>query len=740
MRLFPIFVPVPIETLPMNRLITFFFLALPLLLSCDKPAEKYVIQPPQKPTGEQGKTDPTTPTDPGTPSKPVNPPSETVIVGYAVYWENSLPDPSLVTHINYAFAHIKDDFETLDIKSTSRLRTIAALKKQNPDLKVLLSVGGWEAGNFSEMAADEKHRQKFCKNCLSAVQQYGLDGIDIDWEYPTSNAAGISCSPNDTQNFTLLMKDLRETLGNDRLLTMASASNAKYVNFKDAIQYMNFVNVMTYDMGDPPKHNGALYKSSMASESCEESVAKHFNAGVPYNKIVLGIPFYGHGDGKAFEDYVDYKDIAIDGSKYTTQWDATAMVPYVTDATGKMVLTYDNAKSVGLKAEYVQQKGLAGAMYWNIEADDASFTLGNAVASRLLPGYVPPAQEQSAILVTNEYVQKYLEEVNYPETNNPDTDVEYSFTRITDYPGGGPGEADIPPVHTIRWTANASAGALDLLVWESDWSRTYNLAAGTSSQDLTNLVPGREYHYKVTASSNGKTVSEGSFKTKGLLHQVYFEPNGRNGRDLGGRKGLNGKTVAFRKLYRGGRIDKKYMNSTGKAEMRAEGIKAEIDLREEDDVPSKSPLGDDIAFFAPGFDSGYNHMIRDNKPKMKETFCFVVQCLRENKPVYFHCAAGRDRTATLAVLLEGALGVGESDMAKDYELTYFSPEDWSMSTDDNGNSYYGHIRTTYSYKSIRKTIFKETDSGTYQERIVKYLLQIGVPQKDIDDLRAIMLE
>ena len=151
-------------------------------------------------------------------------------------------------------------------------------------------------------------------------------------------------------------------------------------------------------------------------------------------------------------------------------------------------------------------------------------------------------------------------------------------------------------------------------------------------------------------------------------------------------------------------------------------------------------MGDDIAFFAPGFDSGYNHMVRDNKPKVKETFCFVVKCLRENKPVYFHCAAGRDRTGTLAVLLEGALGVSESDMAKDYELTYFSPEGWSMSTDDDGNSYYGHVRTTYSYKSIRKTIFKETDSGTYPERIVKYLLQIGVPQKDIDDLRAIMLE
>ena len=726
----------------MNRLITFFFVALPLLLSCGKPAEKFVINPPSKPTGDQGKTDPPKTTDPGTttPFQPIDPPSETVVVGYAVYWEDTMPDPTLVTHINYAFAHIKDDFETLDIKYTSRLSKIAALKNTKPGLKVLLSVGGWEAGNFSEMAADETHRKNFCNNCLKAVKSYNLDGIDIDWEYPTSSMAGISSSPSDTKNFTLLMRDLREVLGRDRLLTMASASNAQYVDFREAVQYMDFVNVMTYDMGDPPKHNGALYRSSLCSESCDESVAKHVNKGVPLEKIVLGIPFYGHGDGKAFDDYVDYKDIHIDQTKYTVQWDNIAMVPYVTNASGKMVLTYDDAKSVGLKAEYVLQKKIAGAMYWNIEADDDSFTLGNAVASRLVKGYVPPAEDQSAVLVTNEYVQKYLEEVNYPNTNNPDTDEEYNTTLITDYPGGGPGEADIPPTHTIRWTANSSAGALKLLVWESDWGRTYSLPAGTTSQDLTNLVPGREYYYQVVSTSSEKVIAQGRFKTRGMLHQVYFEPRGRNGRDLGGWKGLGGKTLAYHKLFRGGAINGSRTNEKGKAEMRAQGIKAEVDLREADDVPSKSPLGSDIAFFAPGFDSGYNTMIRDNKPKVKETFCFVVQCLRENKPVYFHCAAGRDRTGTLAVLLEGTLGVSESDMAKDYELTYFSPEDWSMSTDDNGNSYYGHVRTTYSYKSIRKTIFKETDSGTYQERIVKYLLKIGVPQKDIDDLRSIMLE
>ena len=343
------------------------------------------------------------------------------------------------------------------------------------------------------------------------------------------------------------------------------------------------------------------------------------------------------------------------------------------------------------------------------------------------------SMDENDILVTNPYVQTYLEEVTYTDTN-------YEITRILDYPGGGPGEADIPPAYTITWTADASVGDLELRVWQRDWSREYILPAGTTSQDLINLIPRRYYHYRVTAISSGNVIVEDSFKTRGLLHQVYFEPKGRNARDLGGWKGLNGKTVAFGKLYRGSAIHGSRTNSVGKAEMRAQGIKAEVDLREPEDVPSKSPLGDDITFFAPGFYSGYNSMVRDNPSKVKDTFCFIVQCLRENKPVYFHCAAGRDRTGTLAVLLLGALGVSESDMAKDYELTYFAPADWSMSTDSYGNLSYNHTRNNYSYPSIRKTIFNETDGGTYQERIVKYLLKIGVPQTDIDDYRALMLE
>ena len=712
----------------------FCLLALPLImLSCEKTEKENTLPPP--PDGKETPT-PTppgpTPPDP-TPTPTPEPEGGYIIVGYAYADSGPLPDPSLLTHINFSFAKINDDFETIYIRSSKqkRLKQIVGLKEQKPSLKVMLSVGGWGAGNFSEMAADETHRKNFCQSCLNAVNEYGLDGIDLDWEYPTSSSAGISSSPNDTRNFTLLLKDLREVLGPEKLITMASEASAHYVDWSSALEYLDFVNVMSYDMGRPPTHNAALYPSSKTKMSCDEAVAKHFAKGVPYDKMTLGMAFFGRVDRNILQgDELDYNEI-IRLTGYNRNWDDQAKVPYLTDASGTMVLSYDDETSIGLKADYVKEKGLLGAMYWDIEADDAEWTLGKAVASRLLPSPPSEQQEETAFLATNAYIEKFLSEVDYGNSD-------YTYSSIIGYPGGGPSDnnEEIPPTYTISWTA--SSGSQTLKVWENNWSREYYLAGGVGKQDITNLVPGTTYHWQVTASDY-TTVAKGEFATKGHLHQVYFTPNVRNGRDLGGYKGLGGKTLAFHKLYRGGRIDKKYCDENGRKEMLAEGIRAEIDLREAEDVPSSSPLGSDIAFFAPGFDSGYNHMVRDNQPKVKDTFMWVVERLRENKPVYFHCAAGRDRTATLAVLLLGALGVSESDMAKDYELTYFTPSDWGMSKDDNGNPVYKHTRDNYSYGSIRKTIYEEIGSGTYQERITQYLIKIGVPQKDIEDLREIML-
>ena len=702
-----------------------------LIGSCTKPENNVTPPPPPPSGGEEEQTTPTPPVDPPGPEEPpVTPSTEYIIVGYAYADSGPLPDPNLVTHINFSFAKINDDFETLYIRSSkqTRLKQIVGLKSQNPKLKVLLSVGGWGAGNFSEMAADETHRQNFCKNCLKAVQDYGLDGIDLDWEYPTSSSAGISSSSSDTRNFTYLLRDLRATLGDDKLITMASEASAKYVDWANALQYLDYVNIMSYDMGKPPYHNAALYPSSKTKMSCDEAVTKHHNAGIPYNKMTLGMAFFGRVDRTILQgDELDYNEILPIMGDYIRCWDPGAMVPFLTTASGTMVLSYDDEESIGLKADYVKQKGLLGAMYWDIEADDSNWTLGKAVASRLI-GYEDNTQANIPVYqVTNSYMQKYMEEVTY-------TDRSYSSV-VTNYPGGGPGEADIPPSVTLEWTAASSSQTL-VLMEEGGWNRTYTVSKNVGTQELTNLVPNVTYTWKVT-TSNGNIVQEGKFRTTGSIHQLYLKPQVRNARDLGGWTTTDGKTLRYRKLYRGGKVSSSNMKDEGKAEAAAQGILAELDLRELEDVPSKSYFNSSFAFLAPGFDHGYRSMLRDRAEGIKQCFEFIVQCLREDKPVYFHCAAGRDRTGTIAMVVEGVLGVPEAQIGKDYELTYFSPADWSMQED----GLYHHMRTAEdSYQKALEYMWAMSKDGSLKSGVETYLLGIGVSKQDIDDLRTIMLQ
>lgn len=309
-------------------------------------------------------------------------PDSKVIVAYVTSWSQVIPDPTTVTHINYAFGGVKDTFDGVNISNPERLRTIANLKKNNPDLKVLLSVGGWGAGNFSEMAADPKLRRKFADDCLRIVKEYNLDGIDIDWEYPGSSAAKISSSPDDRANFTLLMRDLRETLGNNRLLTIATSAGAEHIAYTDVIPYLDFVNIMTYDMANAPKHHAALYPSENTPDlTCVESVRRHVAGGVPVNKLVLGVPFYGRG-GKEMKGR-DFKNIK-EGDGYSLIFDNTAKVPFMVNAAGEPVLGYDDAHSLGYKCDYILDNDLLGVMYWDYNGDDQQGTLRKTLAQRLL--------------------------------------------------------------------------------------------------------------------------------------------------------------------------------------------------------------------------------------------------------------------------------------------------------------------------------------------------------------------
>ena len=301
-----------------------------------------------------------------------------VVLAYVTAWSNIMPDTDWVTHINYAFGHVNDTFNGVRIDNEERLRSIVLLRNQKPSLKIMLSIGGWGSGGFSEMAADETRRKAFAADCHRVVEVFGLDGIDMDWEYPTSDDAGISSSPGDKHNFTLLMRDIRAAIGEEKLLTFASAANADYVDFRAVDDYVDFVNIMTYDMANPPFHHAALHRSPLVKQlSADEAVEAHIRAGIPAERLTLGIPFYGRGSGE-IPNFIDYREI-IELTDYQTQWDEEAMVPYLTDADGQFVCTFETARSIALKCLFLKEKGMLGAMYWDYNGDDAEGTLRKAV-------------------------------------------------------------------------------------------------------------------------------------------------------------------------------------------------------------------------------------------------------------------------------------------------------------------------------------------------------------------------
>ena len=294
-----------------------------------------------------------------------------VIVAYVTSWTNEVPDPTTMTHINYAFGHVNDTFDGVRIDNPDRLRMIVGLKSKNPALKVMLSIGGWGSGRFSEMAASDKNREAFATDCARIVKDFGLDGIDIDWEYPTQSSAGISSSPDDTANFTLLMRDLRRHLGKKKLLTAATVCDAKYIDFVSCVKYMDFVNVMAYDMGNPPKHHSALFPSPISSHmTTSQAVEAHLKAGVPANKLVLGMPFYGRGrrDDNGLKEY---NRTGILPKGYEKKWDDVGKVPYIANESGELVRGYENTRSLAAKCQYVLDHHLKGGMYWDYASDNS---------------------------------------------------------------------------------------------------------------------------------------------------------------------------------------------------------------------------------------------------------------------------------------------------------------------------------------------------------------------------------
>ena len=329
-----------------------------------------------------------------------------IALGYCTYYGSLTPDASVLTHINYAFAelYIRDgQYKSFKLQgSETRFQQIVNVKKQNPDLKICLSFShtvdnsdNFQNGGFSVMASTEEGRKAFAEDCLAFVKKWGIDGIDIDWEFPGLSWSGHACDPaHDVENYTLLMKQLRETLGNKYLLTYAGyvmnvqgePGNQRYIDIAAVDPYVDFVNIMTYDIasGSEGQHQSAWDRPDYYWD-CQRAIKAYLDAGVSPSKLVLGIPFYAR---HAWDNSDGYKG-CVDYGKFATEypagkgfkldnWDDRGQVPYITKD-GKMWAGYDNPKSIGLKAEKILTLGMKGMMFWDYDADDAAGTLRNAV-------------------------------------------------------------------------------------------------------------------------------------------------------------------------------------------------------------------------------------------------------------------------------------------------------------------------------------------------------------------------
>ncbi len=300
-----------------------------------------------------------------------------VVAAYVTGWNEDMPIPdcSVLTHINYAFGKVNKTFDGVTVQRPERLRQLAELKRDH-EIYVVLSIGGWTAGGFSEMASTQRRRKLFAKDCKRIVKEYGLDGIDIDWEYPSSSEAGIVSSPADIDNFTQLMRELRKALGKEYLLSCATVADAKFVDFRAIEPYVDLVNIMMYDVGNPPYHHAALYRSDKSGRvTAQEALQAHLDAGMPVNKLVLGVPFYGRSV-KGFGDTA--YGALIKRTDVTRMWDDVAKAPYLVKD-GEFVCTYEEAESLAWKCRFVKETGMRGMMYWEYRCDDEAGTLRNTV-------------------------------------------------------------------------------------------------------------------------------------------------------------------------------------------------------------------------------------------------------------------------------------------------------------------------------------------------------------------------
>ena len=284
--------------------------------------------------------------------------------------------------IIYAFVEI-DSSGNLVVPAPSFLRSMVRLKEEKPELLVIAAIGGWAADGFSDAALTPTSRYNFARNVQKLINDYKLDGIDLDWEYPGSSASGIKSRPQDRENFTLLITALRDVLGPNTWISVAGTGDSTYINNSVEIDkiapLITHFNLMSYDFtagetgSSGQKHQANLYDSalSLPGYSTDRYLRNLINAGMPSEKILLGVPFYGRLGATITKSYDELRKSYINKDGYEYRFDNDAKVPYLVRE-GEFAMSFDNEVSTYLKAQYVLENCLGGIFSWQSTFDQAN--------------------------------------------------------------------------------------------------------------------------------------------------------------------------------------------------------------------------------------------------------------------------------------------------------------------------------------------------------------------------------
>jgi chitinase len=334
-------------------------------------------------------------------------------------------DWSKLDVVDFAFAIPNADF-ALEFTQYNSIETLQQLVAagHSAGKRVRLSIGGWTGSvYFSAAVSSESNRMTFANNIASVYNQYSLDGIDIDWEYPGvlgSGSNGVSSS--DTANFLLFLNTLRATLPSDAFISAATQvwpfadeNGSPSTDVSGFAKVLDWITVMNYDIwgsSDTPGPNAPLSDacgtSTQPLANAYAAVASWTTAGMPADQIMLGIAAYGYlqnssanklrtrrrhlqardtvtiynPNGGTDNGQVNFASLISQGALvrddsgiwvgaggFTREWDSCSSTPWLKSWATGQVVTYDDPQSISLKAQFARQAGLRGTSVWEITGD-----------------------------------------------------------------------------------------------------------------------------------------------------------------------------------------------------------------------------------------------------------------------------------------------------------------------------------------------------------------------------------